>query len=333
MLCLAMFACNRSEDLAPTNSTAPQQSSQLIPWLEKQKNNVASDSGKQAIAHLEASLMIHESVLRPAGNGKRVMITPLKKSATDRNNPSSTTFLLSQLNSEGQIIRSNIVTYTPETASAPATMPDNLFECFYDDERMPDVKLTFRTNTGRLLYETSFRNGNLYRNSYPENKNRNTAARNECVEWYWQTWENGVLISEIYLGTTCGPYVEEGSGGGATGGTEPEEVEVVRYKEWVVAQNPRVGSNGVGEIKSHETLRGKRNSSTPGGGYFTQNNHAWSYCNFCTDPSDNWSETSHTSTYSTLNATTTVTGDLHYMDDDYFNLTGTKTWNFSQAFN
>lgn len=218
MLCLAMFACTRSEDLAPTNSTAPQQSSQLIPWLEKQKNNVASDSGKQAIANLEASLLIHESVLRPAGNGKRVMITPLKKTATDRNNPSSTTFLLLQLNSEGQIIRSNIVTYTPETASAPATMPDNLFECFYDDGRMPDVKLTFRTNTGRLLFETSFRNGNLYQHSYPVNKNRNiagkTAARNECVDWYWQTWVNGVLVSEVYLFTTCGPYVEEGSSGG-----------------------------------------------------------------------------------------------------------------------
>jgi hypothetical protein len=337
IVCLAILSCNRNKDQEFTSNIPPQQTSQLIPWLEKQKANVASDSGKQAITKLEASLLISESVIRPSGYGKKVMITPIKKEPSTREEQSSTTFLLSQLNSEGRIIRSNIVTYTPETAAAPVKMPADLFENYYGDGRMPDVKLTFRSNTGRLLFETAFRNGDLYSHSYPEIKNRanhsGELTENECVEWYWQTYVNGVLVSEVYLGTTCGPYVEEGSGGGATGGEEITEVEVLRSPQWTVAQNPRIGSNGVGEIKSFETMRGKRNSTYPGGGYFTQNSHSWSYCNFCMDPSDNWSETSHSSTHSTLNATTTVTGDLHYENDEYFNLSGTKTWTFTQVFN
>lgn len=218
ILCLAVLSCNRNSDQPFNTGTPPQQTNQLIPWLEKQKSNVASDSGKQAITNLEASLLISESVIRPSGYGKKVMITPIKKEPATREEQSTTTFLLSQLNSEGRIIRSNIVTYTPETAAAPVRMPADLFENYYGDGRLPDVKLTFRSNTGRLLFETAFRNGDVYSHSYPEIKNRanhsGELTENECVEWYWQTYVNGVLVSEVYLGTTCGPYVEEGSGGG-----------------------------------------------------------------------------------------------------------------------
>lgn len=217
IVCLAVLSCNRNNDQEFTTNIPPQQTNQLIPWLEKQKANVASESGKQAIAELEASLLINESVIRPAADGKRVMLTPIKQEA-NRENQSSSTFLLLRLNSDGTIAKGNIVTYTPETATAPVTIPANLFEIFYGDGKMPDVKLNFKSLTGRPIFETSYRNGNLYTHSYPENKNRgnkgSTSARENCVEWYWQTFVNGVLVSEVYLFTTCGPYVEEGSGGG-----------------------------------------------------------------------------------------------------------------------
>ena len=39
-----------------------------------------------------------------------------------------------------------------------------------------------------------------------------------CIDWYWQTYVNGVLVYEEYLFTTCSCYSNGGGGGGGQGG-------------------------------------------------------------------------------------------------------------------
>lgn len=46
-----------------------------------------------------------------------------------------------------------------------------------------------------------------------------------CVEWFWQTWANGVLINEEYLYTTCECWGAGGGGGG--GGQTPTAEEML----------------------------------------------------------------------------------------------------------
>lgn len=52
-----------------------------------------------------------------------------------------------------------------------------------------------------------------------KNKNdntSNTAPEEICIDWYWQHYENGILIWEVYLFTEC--YEVGGGGGGGSGG-------------------------------------------------------------------------------------------------------------------
>lgn len=335
MLCLALFACNQSKKEIAQEHEEAANAKIVSTFLEKQKSNIVSLEGKNAVSELQSNLLISETTVRKGGNGNKVMITPLSGIDQAAKNDGSSTFLLLSLNTDGSVSKGNIVTYTPVSGSATDKVPEDFFEKYFGDGKVPDVNLKFSSLTGRPLFESVFRNGNVIKHSVPAKKNKvkdaSNSANQECVDWYWQTYENGVLVNEQYLFSTCGPYVEEGSGGG-TAENGPAEVEVVRYPQWTVLQNPRPGSNGVGEIKSYEVLRGKRSSAYPGGGYFIKNDHSWSYCNFCQQDSDIWSETNSSNTYASALATTTVYGDLHYLGDNYNNLQGTKTWTFSQAF-
>jgi hypothetical protein len=43
-----------------------------------------------------------------------------------------------------------------------------------------------------------------------------------CIDWYWQTFENGILVEEQYLYTTC--YCQNSGGGGTGGGSSEEQI-------------------------------------------------------------------------------------------------------------
>jgi hypothetical protein len=54
-----------------------------------------------------------------------------------------------------------------------------------------------------------------------------------CIDWYWQTFVDGVLVSEVYLYTTCECPGDGGGGGGPNGETEalPDITSCERTKE------------------------------------------------------------------------------------------------------
>ncbi len=40
------------------------------------------------------------------------------------------------------------------------------------------------------------------------------------IDWYWQTWENGILVNEEFLYSSNVPFCNGGTGGGGGGGSE-----------------------------------------------------------------------------------------------------------------
>jgi len=72
---------------------------------------------------------------------------------------------------------------------------------FYEQGRPTD-------RTTRMSYKSSSAGT---RSNYAD---PNCEGEMVCVEWYWQTWVNGVLVYEEYLYTTCICMVQGGGGGG-----------------------------------------------------------------------------------------------------------------------
>lgn len=71
---------------------------------------------------------------------------------------------------------------------------------------------------GWTLYEISYENGRPTSFKAPAKKKSSISRTSECLDWYWQTFVNGVLVEEVYLYTTCSEEEGPQGGCGCTGG-------------------------------------------------------------------------------------------------------------------
>lgn len=89
-------------------------------------------------------------------------------------------------------------------------------------------KLTKRNLSGYYIFEMEIQNGEAEAFRYMKKKNTGgkffkDALTENCVDWYWQTYVNGILVSEVFLFTDCGQEVEEGGSGNGGNGIPPAD--------------------------------------------------------------------------------------------------------------
>jgi hypothetical protein len=343
LIMLLFGACQREVLHKPGSIKDNSAAARVREWLKVQETNLIKPESKVKLKNLREHLLLSELRYEERFDGEMVIVVPVNDGFVSANNANSNPIncLLLFETAKGKIRKGNIVQYMPVNRAAENKIPVNTFYKFYNSGKIEDSRITFLTITDNFLYEMEYKKGNVFKFSTLYDKNAATRHANptedDCIDWYLQTYENGVLVSESYVFTTCGGlYAEEGSGGGTGGGsgTGNEELEATKSVWWTVTENPDPNENGVGEIKAVETIKGKRNSSSPGGGYFTSIRHSWSICNFCSssNPTDVWSETGNTVWHSAQSAFSIVTGNLNYNGRSYPGIYNTKTWTFSEVF-
>lgn len=88
------------------------------------------------------------------------------------------------------------------------------------------------TPKGKYVQGYGYKNGQLLAPSTSNHNTKQTQSVSDsnlkpqtqivvCIDWYLQRWENGVLVSEHYVFTTCETYGDEGGDGGSGGTTPP----------------------------------------------------------------------------------------------------------------
>ena len=323
-------------------------------WLDEQKNGLSAISVAR-IDSLKLNLSYGETRLEKYKESKQLIVIPVLsgfKSGNDRGkDPAS--YLVLVFENQDRVTGGNIIQYISSNSQKAA--PKNTFSKIFTYQDLDcSGQFTILSVTDYFRYELKFENGKLksvteQRKKTPPNNGSGRIAT-DCIDWYLQTWyywSDGTieLISEVFVFTTCGegcaqPRIANGrifnncGGGTGSGGYPIEyEYEVNKTKDWTVTSNP-INPAG-GEIKSVETIKGRRSSSQPQGGYFTQITHAFSACNFCSsdNPGDVWSETSNTVAVSSAqSAISAVTGNLNYRGIPYNGINNTKTWSFQEVF-
>ena len=301
-------------------------------WLDRGKEHTQRPEALQRFEDMRRHLHMDKAWRERVDSSLDLLIIPVDGGYTPTKNAGDRPlhYLLMRMNSNGTVRAGHLVQYIP-AGTARDRVPEGTFTSYFTSGIMPDSRVVFMTTTGNFLYETFFTGGKMSKFNVLNNPKAGSNTEEECIDWYLQTWVDGVLVSEVYVFTTCGPYVEEGSGGGNSGGGDLEP-ERSRDLIWVVVQNPVPGVNGA--IASMEVVKGKKVAGFPQGGYFTRIYHHGSSCNFChtDEPLNVWMETSHQVAAWGQQASASVSGFLQFNGGLFENLGNAKNWRFDEVF-
>lgn len=312
-LYVLFFAACRKETSAPIPERQ-ETDTKITEWLDSQKS--IDDSAKNSkILRLKESLEFSKLWIENIKAGENFIIIPASNAikSTLVKDQNSKCYLVLMLDLSGKIRNGNVVQYA--SGNGPAeNIPVGLFNKFYNNQAITtNFRITYLNLVGRPLFEFNYQKGKIKEYSVANKKamaNESGKSQEVCLEYYWNTYVNGILVSSEYLGTFCAPEVEEGggSGGGSGGGgggvtqnvdfssseseDDPEDAlgappitythtftlqyandDVINVIRYPVTASPMVAvyTGSTGKITTRSlTLFGQWNSWTP-----TSYNHGW----------------------------------------------------------
>jgi hypothetical protein len=254
------------------------------------------------------------------------------------------------LDKSGNIRKGNVVLFKPDNVATNSKVPDNTFHDIFNTGTVNSNGLfQFLSVAGQWKYQLGYKDGSLISFGLIKSKNNSSIAANRlttiCIDWYLVTTyyyaDGSTEQTSVYVGTTCSEDCTDGmyasicpdgsSAGGGLGNDDDFEFEAVKYPNWNVASNPV--QNG-GEIVSYEIIKGKRVSTEPEGGHFSNITHRDSECDFCSiiNPYDVWDETLASSGITDgQHCFMAIYGTLYYEGNSY-DLNNTKNWEFKDLF-
>jgi len=183
---------------------------------------------------------------------ERFAVIPVKQSYTSLNNKDKHPFnyLVVTVDQQNNLTTGNLIQFIPDGEGKP--VPQNTFAKIFNHQKLDaNGKFTVLSVADDFRYELSFEKGSLKSITEKKSKKSATTGRmNEyaCIDWYlqtWAVWEDGsmTLISEVYVGTTCGDGCAQAkvvsgknfrlgcSGGNGGGGDIDYEYEIIKTKK------------------------------------------------------------------------------------------------------
>lgn len=232
-----LFGCKRE---ALTNEPVVQQNSvseKVRAWFEKQPAPLTNSIGK---AIVESDFSISKPVWEKTKfyPNENIYITPVALSSKNIDAKSTVyKFLLASGQANGDISGGSYFYVMADKKDQALNSPaQNLTPDFFLLKKIPGefsgaiMQYDLKNNIiFSKHYEEGKPTGKTDKLSYKKNDPGNIsgfANPNECggettqvcIDWYWQTWVNGVLVYEEYLYTSCSCVVTGGGGGGGGGG-------------------------------------------------------------------------------------------------------------------
>ncbi len=311
-MALLLVSCKKNDALIPGNQVADNTATKVTDWLDLQVNRTSSADSKERMKNLKQHLVLDQLHYEDLRKGEKLIIVPIDNSfvpgSNKNENPINCLMLVET--TEGTIRKGNIVQYIPVVRTTENKIPANAFHEFFTSQNLADAKFTFLTLTNKFMYEMEYKDQTLskHRTLYDKNKKEPSLTKEEtCIDWYLQTFENGILVSEVYVYTTCGPYVEDGSGSGVGGGENPTGTVVKTQATWAVAANV----SGFWILWSTEEFTGVKVPGEIGGGHFTSVTHSFdAISNFLPNYAYIWQRWGSTQSFTVVDATVSIFGQV-----------------------
>lgn len=271
---LAITGCQKEIAGSETATGNNKIANKVNDWL----NQLGYSAGSQwssRVQLVKENLVYVDAWTEKLPDDELLIITPINENTSSSFNKERMLkhYLVLIQDRAGKIRKGDVVQFST-TDKRGKQMPAGLLHDYFNHIKTDrDFMLTFLTVFDRPLYEINCQDGSIKQYSQAERKEKpgftGKTAEN-CLEYYWNTYVDGVLVSSVYLGTICSPEVEEGAGGGGAGGGVPE-AETVKYVSYVAYEEN--GYNCHPEIHSRVEFKGQKVSGEPQGGHFTNIRH------------------------------------------------------------
>lgn len=238
---LILFSCKKEEEKANPND---QWLKKVHSWLDNQKS--PSQPNKAAnIDLLKDNLNLSKLKIEELNQNEKFLIVPVNEDYETKKNIDKKTVLILLLVTDRStnIIRGNLVLYSPEVGQPLNEIPNYTFSKMYNNKSIDcNGSFNFQSVTGRRIYQREYKDGKLHSFGYikasnkPDEASNQVAERTEadCTYYYYifTWWIDGVPVSQeaIYLGSICAGGCDDpnnqtlcpddGGGGGGGDGVE-----------------------------------------------------------------------------------------------------------------
>jgi hypothetical protein len=212
VLALSVTSCNKSDSNIKEKKEEIN-TKKITEWLNSRILQ-ASDSGKVAIGQLVAEVNLLSATREKFKDGKFLIVIDIANSYKTANNFNKATrkSLVLIENSNKKIEFGNVVEVLREDLS-DQPFPDLFYSKIFMGQRHKFSGLiSILSITNKFVYELGYSDGNISSQKFfspkklSKNQIKNTGGRiNQCIDWYWQYFVNGILTYEEYAYTTCGP--------------------------------------------------------------------------------------------------------------------------------
>jgi len=240
---LVLFSCQKEFENQNTNNNQGELISKVNGWLDKQKSPTQPNKAAN-IDLLKENLNFTELKFEDLNQSEKFLIIPVNEDYETKKNIDKKTVLvlLLVMDKSTNIIRGNLVLYSPEDNHRLNEIPENTFFKMYNNKSLECNGLfNFLSVTGRKMYQREYKDGKLHSFGYvkasnkkPDEASNQAVARTEtdCTHYYYilTWWIDGVPVYQeaIYLGSICAGGCDDpmnqtlcpddgGGGGGGNG--------------------------------------------------------------------------------------------------------------------
>jgi len=244
---LVLISCQKEFEKQNTNNTHGELISKVNSWLDKQKSPIQPNKAAN-IDLLKDNLNFSELKFEELNQNEKFLIIPVNEDYETKKNIDKKTILvlLLVMDKSTNIIRGNLVLYSPEDNERLNEIPNHTFFKMYNEKSLDCNGLfNFLSVTGRRMYQREYKDGKLRSfgyvkasNNKPDEASNLAVVRTEtdCTYYFYilTWWIDGVPVYQeaIYLGSICVGGCDDpmnqtlcpdnggGGGGGGLGGEE-----------------------------------------------------------------------------------------------------------------
>ncbi|HMU11358.1 MAG TPA: hypothetical protein PKC54_15200 [Ferruginibacter sp.] len=234
-LVILFAACKKQELQKENGALISAASRNAKSWLESQTTSAGHQNFlmDQKLIEVPQKILWHETKEFP---GTRTSITPVSFTSVAGTLPVSK-YLVTETDDAGRVQRGDYYfVLTEKKGQSPPpelVITPELFNSKTVPEDFKGAIIKYDLNNNKVLskhYEGGVLTGKddnlVVRKSKNQVPVENTAPLPEgcsyiTIDWYWQTWVNGVLVYEEYLYSSNVMYCEGGGNGGGSGGGDP----------------------------------------------------------------------------------------------------------------
>lgn len=228
---ISTFSCQKNIETAIVTK-APDSAvfKKIIAYLNARRE-LTGDEGKLKIDAIKTNLLFDELRLEKFNANENLIIIPLKENFKTRNNIQGKSYknLVVIEDSKGNYRKGDIVEFIPKNNNL-MVIPKDYFADVYNNKKglTADGVISILTLSDRNIIDLTYNNGTLEKYRYTSPmidgkllyKNNIQQVVNQCINWYWQYYVNGLLVYEEYAFTTCSGDCQEtfGKWNGVNGG-------------------------------------------------------------------------------------------------------------------